>query len=55
MEDLDFDDEPLEGQIDDDDVWLDVGKEINEASRKERLDEAHPVKMMLLKVSSGVF
>ena len=53
MEDLDFDDELAQGQIDDDDegMW-DVNEEIDEASRADMRQRVRPVKTMLLKVST---
>lgn len=52
MEDLDFDDEQRDGQIEDEVPW-DANDEIDEASRADIQAKARPVKMMLLKVSNN--
>lgn len=51
MEDLDFDNELLDGQIEDNEVLWDVIEEIDDTSRADIQQEVCPVKMMLLKVS----
>ncbi|EPS93908.1 hypothetical protein FOMPIDRAFT_1106820, partial [Fomitopsis schrenkii] len=50
MEDLDFDNELLDGQIEDNEVLWDVIEEIDDTSRADIQQEVCPVKMMLLKL-----
>lgn len=52
MEDLDFDVEPLDGQIEEDEGTWDANEDIDETSRADIREKVRPVKMMLLKVRS---
>lgn len=51
MEDLDFDDEHPDGQVDDTEGLWDAEDGMDEASRVDMQAKVRPVKMMLLKVS----